>query len=305
LKIAITSFLKQLWSRSTANTADASNAGFVLIAVIWIAGLLAISATAFVAATTAQIFLARNVSEGMRLDGAASGVARLVAYRLALPEAQTAGPPQWLSCRWSKDIEVMFQVQDQGGLVDLNTSNPDLLIALLNGLTRDPQLSRSIHQAIQDFKDPDALAQEGGAEPGLYAGKPYGPKNAPFETPLELDQIPEISDAMFLKVQNYVTVQSQQSGIDLTLAPDDLKQVLNAGVQPGNDLQQFNQPSPSRIFTIDAVASRKAGGIFQRRAMVNVLRQPEKPFAILEWRRASTAQKPFPASKPMGPCFNG
>jgi general secretion pathway protein K len=305
VKFSITSILKFVRSRCESKVAGLSNEGFVLIAVIWIAGLLAVAATAFVANTTAQIFLARNVSEGMRLEGTASGVAKLIGYRLALSQSQAGVSGQWLTCDWNKDIKVLFRIQDQGGLVDLNTSSPDLLMALLNGLTRDPQLSRTIFRAIQDYKDPDSLAFDGGAEQSLYAGKAYGPKNAPFETPLELDQIPEISDAMFLKIQDYVTVQSQQFGIDLSVAPDVLKETLKLGLQGGADLQLFSQPSPSRIFAIDAIAHLKNGGIFQRRVLVNVLRQPERPFAVLEWRRASTVQKPLPGSKPTGHCVSG
>jgi general secretion pathway protein K len=305
LKFIVKSILRWLSNRCEPKAADGSNAGFVLIAIIWIAGLLAVSATAFIATTTAQIFLARNVSEGMRLDSAASGVARLVAYRLASQEALSASSLQGLACQWNKDIEVLFRVQDQGGLVDLNTSSPDLLMALLNAMTGDLQKSRDIYQAIQDFKDPDKESMQGGVEPERYSGKVYGPKNAPFETPLELDQIPEISDALFLRIQTFVTVQSQQSGIDLAVAPENLKKMLESGLQSNADVQLFNQPSPSRIFTIDAVAYRKSGGVFQRRTMVNILRQPERPFATLEWRRASTIQRPSPASKAITPCFNG
>jgi general secretion pathway protein K len=278
--------------------------GFVLIAVIWFAGLLAVSATAFVATTTAQIFLARNVSEEMRLDGAASGVATLTAYNLSQPDAKISELSKWQTCAWNTDINVTWLVQDQGGLVDLNTANPDLLLALLTGLTKNPQLARKILTEVQDFKDPDQIAASGSAEPTLYNGKAYGPKNTPFETPFELDQIPDISDELFLALQNLVTVQSQQQGIDLTVAPDFLQALLKAGVRSGVDIQEFNVPSPARVYAIDAVAHRGGGGTYHRRAMVNLLRQPEKPFAMLEWRRSNTETAPKTEVKPSTPCFN-
>ena len=184
--------------------------GFVLIAVIWVAGLLAVSATAFVATTTAQIFLARNVSEEMRLDGAASGVATLRAFNLSQPDAKLSGVSKWQTCSWDTDTSVVWRVQDQGGLVDLNTANPDLLLGLLTGLTKNPQLARKIQDAMQDFKDPDQIVASGGAEPTVYKDKSYGPKNAPFETPFELDQIPEISDTLLLRLHRHKILECKK-----------------------------------------------------------------------------------------------
>jgi hypothetical protein len=78
-------------------TAKSREDGFVLIAVIWIAGLLAITATAFLSLTTSHIFLARNVAESQVLDGAASGMASLVSYQLA--QSNAAQPaPEWKRC---------------------------------------------------------------------------------------------------------------------------------------------------------------------------------------------------------------
>jgi general secretion pathway protein K len=277
--------------------------GFVLIAVIWIAGLLAITATAFLSLTTSQIFLARNVAESQVLDGAASGVATLESYELA--QSNTAQEtPQWKSCAWNADISVSFRIQDHGGLVDLNTANPDLMLALLSGLTRNPARARRIYAEIQDFKDPDQLSSSGGQEPSEYAGKTYGPKDAPFETPFELDQIPSLSDDEFQALLSFVTVQSQQSGVDLSKAPQELKVLLKAGGTAGVDVQQFNIPSPARIYAIDAIAKRKGGGTFARHTLINLLRQPDKPFAILEWRRTNNYPNALSIPKPARPCFS-
>jgi general secretion pathway protein K len=282
---------------------DAGDRGFVLIAAIWIAGLLAVTATAFLATTTAQIFLARNVSQGARLDAAASGMARLTAYNLAMANGPAVGKPVAKSCTWGDDIVITAVVQDQSGLIDLNTASPNLLLALLTGLSGEAEEAQQIFDAIQDYKDPDQISLSGGREVNHYDGKPYGPKNAPFETPFELDQIPQISDALFLRLQSLVTVQSQQAGVDLSKAPEELLNALKAGLQAGTELSQFNVPSSDRMFAIDVIASRKGGGSFHRRMVVNLLRQPERPFAVLEWRRANGAVPVNISSSPVGPCI--
>jgi hypothetical protein len=69
-------------------------------------------------------------------------------------------------------------------------------------------------------------------------------------------------------------------------------------------VQQFNTPSAARIYAIEAIATRKGGGVFERRTVINLLRQPEKPFAILEWRKASTIPNDQNTPKPERPCFN-
>ncbi len=284
---------------------DAGDNGFALIAVIWIAGLLAVTATAFLTTTTAQIFLARNVSEETRLDAAASGMARLMAYNLAVLSGPFAGRPVYDSCLWSADILITQSVQDQSGLIDLNTASPNLLLALLTGLSGKADEAQQVYNAIQDYKDPDQLALSGGNEATHYDNKPYGPKNAPFETPFELDQIPQISDALFLRLQALVTVQSQQAGVDLAKAPGELLSLLNTGVQAGTDLQQFNVPSSERMFAIDVVAHRRGGGTFHRRMTINVLHQPERPFTVLEWRRADSATPDKKTANVIRSCFNG
>lgn len=267
-------------------TCEDNEAGFALIAVIWITGLLAVVTSGFVVNVTSQIFLSRNIAEGKQLDGVASGITMLKAYDLAQMDNSGAAANGWKSCAWNKDIISFYRIQDQGGLVDLNTAAPELLLALLGGITRDPQLSQKIYDDIQDFKDADRLSVRGGDEPVSYQNKTNGPKNAPFESPFELDQIPAVSEELLSQLLGFVTVQSQQTGIDLSKVPDEFLASINPGLNLGTDIQTYNQPSASRIYSIDTVAIRKGGGRFHRRAMINVLRQPEKPFAILEWRRA-------------------
>ena len=187
---------------------------------------------------------------------------------------------------------------DQASLV------PKTISQSFEGLTRAPQLSRRILGDIHDFKDPDHLSAHGGDEPANYENTTLGPKNSPFESPFELDRIPSISNQLFSRLQDFVTVQSQQAGFDLDKAPEDLLVTINSGLKPGTDMQIYNQPSPTRIYTIDTVAQRGGGGRFHRKVMINLLWQPEKPFAILEWQRSSGEHyaKIIPTGSPF-PCI--
>jgi general secretion pathway protein K len=230
-------------------------------------------------------------------------MALVTALRLASPANMNEplklnGEPA--HCQWSDDISVAISIQDQGGLVDLNTASPDLLLALMQGLGADDAKSVGIVAALQDFRDPDAQSANGGVEPAMFPGKAYGPKNAPLAIPGEIDQVPELDDALFNKLMPFVTVTSQQSGIDLSSAPQKLLELLGSR----DSAARFSSPSPAKTFSIDVTAELKNSSRYRRQALVSLLRQPDRPFAVLAWRRGGDTgdTPPLPASGPS--CFN-
>jgi general secretion pathway protein K len=279
------------------------DSGFVLVSVIWIAGLLAVVATAFAITVRSHTLAGSNVIYNTRAESVADGAALATALRLAMPAnayepLKLNGEPAY--CQWSSDIAVAISIQDQGGLVDLNTASPALLSSLLRGLGADEAKSAEIFSALQDFRDPDSQSASGGAEPAVFQGKAYGPKNAPLAIPEEIDQVPELDDALFHKLMPFVTVYSQQPGIDLSSAPQKLLDLL--GTRESS--LRFASPSPAKIFSIDVIAELKNGSRYRRQALVSLLRQPDRPFAILAWRRGGDPgeTQPLPASGPA--CFN-
>ncbi len=289
-------------TESSSDSRDA-DAGFALISVIWIAGLLAVVATAFAITVRSHTLAGSNVIYNTRTESVADGMALATALRLAVPA--NAAEPLKLNgeasyCQWSDGIAVSISIQDQGGLVDLNTASPDLFKTLLQGLGADEAKSTEILVAFQDFRDPDSQSASGGIEPENFPGKAYGPKNAPLAIPEEIDQVPELDDALFHKLMPFVTVTSQQPGIDLSSAPQKLLDLL------GNRdaALHFASLSPAKTFSIDVTAELKNGSRYRRQALVSLLRQPDRPFAILAWRRGGDSGEtpPLPVNGPA--CIN-
>lgn len=288
---------------SPETDSDRADHGFVLISVIWIAGLLAVVATAFAITVRSHTLAGSNVIYNTRAESVADGMALVTALRLASPANVSELPKlngEATHCQWSDDIAVAISIQDQGGLVDLNTASPDLLLALLQGMGADDVKSAEIVAALQDFRDPDSQSASGGIEPAMFPGKAYGPKNAPLAIPEEIDQVPELDDALFHRLMPFVTVTSQQSGIDLSSAPRKLLDLLGTR----DSVVRFSSPSPAKTFSIDVTAELKNGSRYRRQALVSLLRQPDRPFAILAWRRGGDAGEtsPLPTSGPA--CFN-
>jgi general secretion pathway protein K len=121
---------------------------------------------------------------------------RLVALRLGdrdrrpLTDAGLARDGTPLLCGHG-DAAVAIAVTDVGGLVDLNAASASLLEWLLRGLGVAPDKAVALAAAIVDFRDEDDVPAVNGAESAAYhaAGLAHGPKNAPFETLTELDQV--------------------------------------------------------------------------------------------------------------------
>jgi general secretion pathway protein K len=280
--------------------------GFVLIAVIWIAGLLAVAATAFTISVRVQTLAGRNAVYGAQAEAVADGLARLSAFRLATlagPDATLKTNGEVAQCIWPPNITATIAIQDQGGLVDLNTASPVLVGKMLSGLGIDAARADGIINALQDFRDPDAQSLASGLEPDVYPGKAYGPKNAPFDVVEEIDQIPEIDDAAFRKLLPLVTVSSQQTGIDLAKAPASLLNALGAEDNDTTRLAAYSSPSPAKNFAVDVMVRLSNGTRYHRHALISVLRQPDRPFAILAWQRGPGMAVDAASTPPQTPCL--
>jgi general secretion pathway protein K len=277
--------------------------GFVLVSVVWIAGLLAVVATSFVIAVRSYTLAGANAASNARAESIADGMAVLTATRLA------AGTPFKLDgearyCRWSDDVTVAVAVQDQGGLVDLNTASPGLLAALLRGLGAGEAAAAAMQEDLLDFRDADSQTTSGGAEPATYPGKSYGPKNAPLAVGAEIDQVQGIDGDFLRRLMPHVTVYSQQPGLDPAVAPQALRTLLGMAGNAGEQPHRFASPSPAKVFAIDAVAELDNGARYRRLTVVSLLRQPERPFAILEWRRAGDPEGSRPLPRTGDACVN-
>jgi hypothetical protein len=230
---------------------------------------------------------ARNVLFNTKAEYIADAMARYAAFELAMRVGEglinTNGETTY--CQWSQDAIVAYTIQDQTGLIDLNVGSLELISTFLRGLTKsEPDVSNLVN-ALQDFRDPDTVTQSGSAEPTFYKSKSSGPKNSPFSTISEVDQVPEFSGELFDRIEPFVTVHSQQPGIDFSKTPDSLLKILGAVGRNDPAVNKFASPSPAKVFAIDAVVQTRQKSRFYRRALISLVLQPDRPFAILAWER--------------------
>jgi hypothetical protein len=270
------------------NNNSRSNSGFVLFTVIWLVAAIAVLTTTFVTRLQNAKILERALSFNRELEMAADGLTRLKAFRLAqqtlLPSANPLNVRGELnSCFWNETLQLTFSIQDQGGLIDINTGSPELMTTLFIGLGFKSNETSQILDAILDYRDPDTTTKSGRSEQELFPETEPGASNQPFVAIEELDRVPGIPDEAFQKLLRVTTVHSQQQGVDPSSAPVALQKLIEG---PTGKLQDsFLSPSSKRVYTITVKAVRKGGGHFTRHAIIAVTGQPYQPFVILKWAK--------------------
>ena len=211
--------------------------GFVLITVIGVLLILAVIASTLMLASRTENKVRASLVAQAELGSLADGMLHLAALRVATrPRAGDGasripvdGTP--LYCRDGMAV-VEVSISDTAGLIDLNLSSADVLEMLLAGVGVPAAEAMRLAAGVLDFRDSDDIASKGGAEAQAYrqAGLPHGPKNAPFETIDELDQVLGMTGTLFARLAPLVTVHSRSPSIDQAVAPLELLQVLTRGM---------------------------------------------------------------------------
>lgn len=274
----------------------AGEAGFVLPSVV--AVLVVIAAAAALATqhlqTHTKVTAARL--DRLRLQGAVDGITRLVAMSLvnerarhrpglALPED---GRP--VACSLPGGGSLSVAIQDQAGLVDLNTSPRPLMEEAFRALGLSDHEASGIAAEIVDDRDPDDAPEPGGgAEAPQYRaqGLPYGPRNAPYDTPDELDRLPSMTPRIAAVLRPAVTVWNTGGGLDPSLN----RTWASAGGTAAEGLGAYATRSPHQFYEIRVVAET-AGGTRSGRAAILSLEARSTGFGLLTWRTSTAPAAP-------------
>lgn len=256
----------------------------MLVLVIWMAGLLAAFATSITVSVRSHVLYARNATSEIRAKGIADGMAQLTALQIVYGEGALPADGSWRSCIWPDGAQAWVAVQDQSGLVDINTASPLLLIALFENLGMPTIKAEDLVAAMRDYRDADSISSFGRMEPELYAGRNFGPKNGPFEAVEEMDQLPGMTPVLFTELRNLTTIHSQQTGFHFPTAPERLLQTLKLSHSSAPGLP-FSSPQSSRVSSITVAVQLNDSTRFVRRATIERTGQPLRPFVVLTWDR--------------------
>jgi type II secretory pathway component PulK len=290
------------------------------VSVLWLLALLTVVTLVLLTSVRLDVRAAGQLARHAEAEALADGLARLVALRLGdrtgRPLAHKAiavnGTPYTCS---HEEAAVEIAVTDVGGLVDLNTASLRLLEWLLLGHGLAADRAAALAAAIVDFRDEDDLPSRNGAESAAYraAGRPHGPKNAPFESVTELDQVLGMDLALFARLRRVTTVYSRQPGIDPGKASPELRAIAAAAAEvaatPGAVDErtripaEFRAASRGRAFRVVVRVALTTGGRFGREAVIEPMRTAPLGFVLREWTSSGPVAAPIDPLAGHAPCL--
>lgn len=297
--------------------------GFVLVAVLWIAGLLAVLAAAFSLSVRTHVRIAANLTDSAAAEALADAGVTLAIMDLAAAAGDPATPPRIVpgadafACAIAGEGSLAIQVRDEAARIDINSAGIPILQALLTGLNEPPDRALAVAETIFDYRDSDDNRKVNGAERPEYvaAGLAWGPKNAPFDSVEELGQVLGMTPALLARMRPHVNVHSGLAGVDAGQASSELMDMLRRGVagisgtfggfpdlDPDYALPaMFNTPAPRRVVMVRAVGTAQSGAVFAREAILDVGSIGSSAPRILRWQRGSLSApgyKPLPSLPP-------
>ena len=257
--------------------------GIALIAVLWMLTLLSIIAAAIAIESRSNTRIAQNMTENATAREAAdAGIQRVIldldpATRAAAKAPSFNADGTVYAWRFA-DCMVYITLRDEASKIDLNKASEVLLAALFTSVGVDRTKAQSLADAVADFRDTDNLRRPLGAEASDYrdAGLSWGPKNAPFQTVEELEQVLGMTPEIYRRVMHDVSVYSVTAVLPTAADARLAKSLGRAG---------FELPpvatSPREVFSIRAEARSANGGMFVREAIV------QKGQWILSWKQGA------------------
>jgi general secretion pathway protein K len=264
---------------------DRRDEGIALIVVLWMLVLLSIIAAVLSLELHSSTGIARNMAENAAARVAAdAGIQRAILDLGASTGATDARRFRTdgtvYAWRFSNGT-VQISVRDEASKIDLNTAPEALFAALFASVGVDRGKALSLADAIADFRDTDNLRHPSGAEEAEYrdAGLAWGPKNAPFQTVEELQQVLGVTPEIYQRVAPDLSVYSVTATLPAT-ADERLTRLLR---QAGFNASPL-ATSPKAIFSIRAEAKTANGGLFVREAVVQPDQAQTVPW-ILSWRQ--------------------
>ena len=196
--------------------------GAALLLVLWLVALLTALVGAYALTARIEALQGRVGSRGAMAQEIARAGMEYALVRVADRNQETHWQPNGRAYAWRFDgHDVQVRIIDETGKVDLNQADVPLLSRLVQVLGEPPDASDALAAAIVDWRDADDLSQPvGGAEDGDYAaaGRPYGAKDAPFETIAELEQVLGMTPDLYARLEPFLTLYSGRGQPDATYA---------------------------------------------------------------------------------------
>lgn len=280
--------------------------GYIALAVLVVTGLLAVIVTSMVMISRPAVGLARLGFDELSADSVVEG--GLQAAGFLLFQAQRDFTEVDGMTIPVGDASARLYVVDEGGRIDLNTSDPELLAGLYTAVGGTMLRPEAFAARIADWRDQDDELSEGGAEGETYRrnGLADLPPNAPFRSVEDLRLLYGLSAEDFARVAPYLTVYNSGGGVDpLSAAPTvlravpglsraDVDRLLSArqGLRDREALiallgepNSFLQPQPSGVYRVGVVGELPNGFTRAVETVLIATQGGSDFFGVVAWQR--------------------
>ncbi|MGF1526389.1 MAG: general secretion pathway protein GspK [Candidatus Competibacterales bacterium] len=207
--------------------------GFVLAIVLWVITLMALMAASFSYELRTETRLARFGVERAKAQALAEAglyyaALELFGRRIQPPPEERLPVDGTPVRRALGGGEVTLRIRDSSGRVDLNRARRELMDALLRSVgVEDEERRQILLDTLEDWRDPDDLSRPAGGEVDEYREADLPPpKNGPFESVEELQQVMGFDAALYHQLAPQLTVHSSKPGINPAVASKGLIRAL-------------------------------------------------------------------------------
>jgi len=290
-----------------------TQSGVALVIVMWVAVLIAVVASSFIAERHSEALIMHNSISMARAEAIAdAGVQRAVWELYRTDNAPEAWKRDGTVQAWSFDgVPVKVEIRDESAKIDINTASDALLLGLFVSIGMPEDDAARMLDAIVDWRDPDSFKRPNGAEEPEYAaaGLPYKPANAPFQAIEELQLVLGMRPEIYRRIAPMITVYSRQSGVNPQLASRDVLLAIpgvtvdmvdqyialrEAARAQGQPLPAFPQAgaytsSYTMVASVRSEARLEDGTVFSREAVALMRPTPRRVVTYLAWRESTAA----------------
>ena len=196
--------------------------GVAFVLVMWVVAMLSVLLGSFALVARTESLQSRHLFDTTTARYAAEAGLNLAIYGLS----QSDPMQKWVAdgrpyAFVFDDTQVEVTITDDSGKIDINAADAAAFKNLFLGIGVEEAKADELADAIQDWRDPDDLTSLHGAERDDYraAGLAYKPRNAPFETLSEIQQVFGMSYEIYAKMEPAITMFSGRSSPSAAYAP--------------------------------------------------------------------------------------
>jgi general secretion pathway protein K len=276
---------------------------------MWALSILIVLSLGFGAAISGHLKTTRNAIDNARAEALADAGIQLAVLDLSgwrmrtVREARFSRNGRPVRCSLGNGDWLAIAVEDEVGKVDLNAADERLIAAALRAAGVAEDAAEAHAQRILDYRDSDDARRPLGAEAPEYQDQGRtGPKNRPFDTIEEVEQVLGSAPGMADALRPYATIYSGQVTLDSNFAPRQLTAFLPGRGGPQSDhaaeasqiggLSQMmgaRRDSVSgaggRAFRVLSQARTAQGALFVREALVEFVANRPGAYLLRRWRK--------------------